>query len=192
MLASVDPIHKAPLYDAEMASQDILAARLRLTPATAVSYRLELDDKAAFAALLGVSLPQNWPPGEYDRDAIQFFLEKSIEGGSAAVGWYGWYAILEGREPPVLVGCGGYLGAPDEAGSVEIGYSICEQWIGQGLARELVQSLVDHAWQLGAKTVVAHTTEANPASIAVLRNCGFQQTPSSDPGLLQFEITRAS
>lgn len=175
-----------------MASQDILTARLRLTPASDVSYRLELNAPSAFAALLGVSLPQDWPPGEYDRDAIEFFLEKSIEGGSAAVGWYGWYAILEGREQPVLIGCGGYLGAPDEAGSVEIGYSICEQWRGQGLAGELVQALVEHAWPLGAKRIVAHTTEANPASIAVLRNCGFQQTPSSDPGLLQFELTRSS
>jgi RimJ/RimL family protein N-acetyltransferase len=173
-----------------MTSQDVLTARLRLTPATEASYRFELDDKAAFAALLGVSLPQDWPPGEYDRDAIKFFLEKSIECGSAGAGWFGWYAVVEGREPHVLVGCGGYLGAPDEAGSVEIGYSICEQWRGQGLARELVQALVDRAWQLGAKKVVAHTTEANPASIAVLRNCGFQPTLCSDPGQLQFEIVR--
>jgi RimJ/RimL family protein N-acetyltransferase len=175
-----------------MALQNILTARLRLTPATEESYRLELNDKAAFAALLGVSLPQDWPPGEYDRDAIQFFLEKSIEGGSAAVGWYGWYAILEGGEPPVLVGCGGYLGAPDEAGSVEIGYSICEQWRGQGLAGELVQALVEHAWPLGAKRIAAHTTEMNPSSIALLRSRGFQQTLCPDPSQLQFEIVRAS
>jgi RimJ/RimL family protein N-acetyltransferase len=183
---------KIVLCDAEVTSQDILTARLRLTPATEVSYRLELDDKAAFAAQLGVSLPQDWPPGEYDRDAIRFFLEKAIDGGPETIGWYGWYAILESAEPLALVGCGGYLGAPDEAGSVEIGYSICEQCRGHGLASELVQALVDRAWSLGAKKIVAHTTEANPASIAVLRNCGFQQAPSSAPGLLQFEITRAS
>jgi len=105
-----------------------------MMPATAETLHLELDDPAAFATLLGVRLPQDWPPGEYDRDAIQFFLEKMIEGGPEAVGWYGWYAILEGSEP-ALVGCGGYLGPPDESGCVEIGYSICERWRGQGLAR---------------------------------------------------------
>jgi uroporphyrinogen-III synthase/uroporphyrinogen III methyltransferase/synthase len=162
-------------------------SRLRLTPSTAEALRLELDDPAAFAALLGVRLPQDWPPGEYDRDAIQFFLEKMIEGGPAVVGWYGWYAILEGSEP-ALVGCGGYLGRPDEAGCVEIGYSICEQWRGQGLAKELVHALVDRALELGAKKVVAHTTEANPASIAVLRSCGFQQAISSETEQLQFEF----
>jgi RimJ/RimL family protein N-acetyltransferase len=111
-----------------------------------------------------------------------------IEGGPEAVGWYGWYAILEGSEPAALIGCGGYLGPPDESGCVEIGYSICEQWRGQGLAKVLVQVLVDRALALGAKKIVAHATEANPASIAVLRNCGFQQAVSSETEQLQFEI----
>ena len=173
-------------------AEAIFTDRLRLVPATPETLRLELDDPAAFAAHLGVSLPQDWPPGEYDRDAIQFFLEKLIEGGPAAVGWYGWYAILEGSEPAVLVGCGGYLGAPDETGSEEIGYSICEQWRGQGLAKELVQALIDRAWTLGAKKIMAHTTVANPASIAVLQSCGFRQTQGSDSDPLQFEISRAS
>jgi uroporphyrinogen-III synthase/uroporphyrinogen III methyltransferase/synthase len=166
-------------------------SRLRLTPSTQQTLRLELDDPAAFAALLGVRLPQDWPPGEYDRGAIQFFLDKMIEGGPEVVGWHSWYAILEGSEP-ALVGCGGYLGPPEESGCVEIGYSICEQWRGQGLAKELVQALVDRALALGAKKIVAHTTEANPASIAVLRGCGFQQAISSETEQLQFEIIRSS
>jgi RimJ/RimL family protein N-acetyltransferase len=174
-----------------LASSEVMrTSRLRLMPSTQHTLRLELDDPAAFAALLGVRLPQDWPPGEYDRDAIQFFLEKMIEGGPEAVGWYGWYAILEGSER-ALVGCGGYLGAPDETGSVEIGYSICEQWRGQGLAKELVQALVKRASALGAKKIVAHMTEANPASIAVLRSCGFQQAIRSETEQLQFEIDRS-
>jgi len=171
-------------------SDEILTARLRLTPATQESLRLELNDAPAFAALLGATLPEDWPPGEYDRDAIQFFLERMIEGGKDAVGWYGWYAILNGEEPAVLVGCGGYLGSPDEAGCVEIGYSISERWRGQGLAKELVQALVNRAWTFGARKIVAHTTEANPASIAVLRSCGFQQAISSEKEQLHFEIVR--
>jgi len=178
--------------DVDLDSQDILTARLRLTPATELSHCLELDDQSAFAALLGVALPQGWPPGEYDRDAIQFFLDKLIEGGPEAIGWYSWYAILEGSEPAVLVGCGGYLGAPDETGCTEIGYSICEQWRGQGLAKELVQALVNRAWTHGAEKIVAHTSLENPASIAVLQRCGFQQTLGSDEELLRFEIVRSS
>jgi uroporphyrinogen-III synthase/uroporphyrinogen III methyltransferase/synthase len=168
-------------------TEDMRTSRLRLTPSTQQTLRLELDDPAGFAALLGVRLPQDWPPGEYDRDAIQFFLEKMIEGGPEAVGWYGWYAILEGSEP-TLVGCGGYLGPPDEASCVEIGYSMCERWRGQGLAKELVQALVNRALALGTKKIMAHTTEANPASIAVLLGCGFQQAIGSESEQLQFEI----
>jgi RimJ/RimL family protein N-acetyltransferase len=178
-------------YDAKVTPQSILTARLKLTPATQALLRLELDDKAAFAAHFGVSLPPDWPPGEYDRDAIQFFLEKTIEGGPEAVGWYGWYAFLKGSEPAALIGCGGYLGPPDEAGCVEIGYSICEQWRGQRLAKELVQALVERAWAQGATKIVAHTTEAKPASIAVLRRCGFQQTSGPEQGQLQFEIAHS-
>jgi RimJ/RimL family protein N-acetyltransferase len=171
-----------------MIPQSIQTARLRLMPDTQELLRMELDDPAAFANHLGVSLPGDWPPGEYDRDAIQFFLDRLIEGGQEAVGWYGWHAILEGGEPAALVGCGGYLGPPDKTGCVEIGYSVCEQWRGQGLAQELVQALVKNAWALGAKKIVAHTSEANPASIAVLRRCGFQPTSGMEPEQLQFEI----
>ena len=169
-------------------AEAILTARLKLIPATPENLRLELDNLSAFASQLGVGLPPDWPPGEYDRDAIQFFLEKLIEGGHETVGWYGWYAILQGIEPAALVGCGGYLGAPDDAGCVEIGYSICEQWRGQGLATELVQALVNRAWARGARKIIAHTTDANPASISVLHNCGFQQKSDSDTDQLQFEI----
>ena len=175
-------------YDAKVTPQSILTARLKLTPATQELLQLELDDKAAFAAHFGVSLPRDWPPGEYDRDAIRFFLEKLIEGGPESVGWYGWYAFLNDREPAALIGCGGYLGPPDEAGCVEIGYSICEQWRGQGLAKELVQALVERAWAQGATKIVAHTSRENPASVAVMRSCGFQQAPVSEQGQLQFEI----
>jgi uroporphyrinogen-III synthase/uroporphyrinogen III methyltransferase/synthase len=173
-------------------SEDILTARLRLTPATQELLRLELEDAPAFAALLGASLPEDWPPGEYDRNAIQFFLEKTIEGGKDAVGWYGWYAILQGEEPAALIGCGGYLGPPDDDGCVEIGYSISERWRGQGLAKELVQALMNRAWTLGARKIMAHTTEANPASIAVLRRCGFQRAISPEKEQLQFEIVRST
>jgi len=173
-------------------SDDILTVRLRLTPATLESLRMELDDTPAFAALLGASLPEDWPPGEYDRDAIQFFLQKMIAGGKEAVGWYGWYAILRNREPAALVGCGGYLGPPDEAGCVEIGYSISERWRGQGFAKELVQALVNRARERGVRKVVAHTTEANPASIAVLRSCDFQQAINSEQEQLQFEVVRSA
>jgi len=161
-----------------------------MTPATALLLRLELDDPAIFAARLNAEPPGDWPPGEYDRDAIQFFLERTIAGGEGAVGWYGWYLLLDSdqRGLSLLVGSAGYLGPPDEAGRVEIGYSLCERWRGQGLAKEVVIALVESARQRGARTVQAHAHPGNAASIAVLRACGFQPVPGQASELLSFAI----
>jgi RimJ/RimL family protein N-acetyltransferase len=150
-----------------------------------------MTDKAAFASLLGVSVPQDWPPGEYDRDAMQFFLEKLTQGGAEAVGWYGWYAIRQGTqdEPAILIGACGYMGPPDEAGTAEVGYSIAERWRGQGLAQEAVESLSENALRNGAKKIVAHARRDNPGSIAVLRKCGFRESQSADNGMAEFEYT---
>lgn len=167
--------------------------RLTLTPATVDLLRLELHDQAAFAARLGVLVPADWPPGEYDRDAIEFLLNKLLEGGEATVGWYGWYAALE--QPPgvaVLIGCGGYFGPPDDAGTVEIGYSICAGWRGRGLAKELVRALVLNALALGATRILAHTDEDNIASVAVLDGSGFKRAPDPDRGRLLFQIEAES
>jgi RimJ/RimL family protein N-acetyltransferase len=162
-----------------------------MVPATAELLRLELDDPPSFATRLNAQLPSDWPPGEYDRDAIQFFLERTIAGGDSAAGWYGWYLLLDRRERggSFLVGCGGYLGPPDEAGRVEIGYSICERWRGQGLAGEVVTELVENAGRRGAQTVQAHAHPDNAASIAVLRACGFRQAPDEAPDMLLFAIS---
>ena len=178
---------KPPDFD----SLAIATPRLLLVPSTPSLLNLELIDKAAFSALLGASLPEDWPPGDYDRDAAQFFLEKLVQGGTAVAGWYGWYVIqpatLSG--PAVLIGNGGYLGPPDEAGSVEIGYSVCGRWRGQGLAKELVAALVDNAIRRGARKIVAHTSPENTASVGVLTSCGFLPVVSPDPLLLQFEYS---
>jgi RimJ/RimL family protein N-acetyltransferase len=160
--------------------------------ATAELLRLELNDPAAFATRLDVVLSEDWPPGEYDSGAIQFFLEQTIAGGDAAAGWYGWYLLLDREESSdcLLVGCAGYLGPPDEAGRVEIGYSLCEQWRGQGLAKEVVRGLVENALRRGATIVQAHTDPQNAASIAVLRACGFQLIAEKDANLLLFTVNR--
>jgi RimJ/RimL family protein N-acetyltransferase len=175
-----------------MQALEFRTERLRMVAATAELLKLELDAPSAFAARLNAALPEDWPPGEYDRDAIQFFLEQTIAGGDSATGWYGWYLLLEPKESnnSVLVGCGGYIGPPDEAGQVEIGYSLCAQWRGQGLVKEAIGALIENAWQRGAKTVVAHADPQNAASIGVLRACGFQQLPDDSSPMLLFSISR--
>ena len=170
---------------------EIRTERFRLVSATAEMLRLELDNPAAFAARFNAKLPDDWPPGEYDRGAIQYFLEQTIAGGQSADGWCGWYLLrdTEERGESLLVGCAGYLGPPDEAGRVEIGYSICEQWRGQGVAKEIVAALVENAARRGAQTAQAHADPENAASIAVLLACGFRPAAEEASNQLLFAIS---
>jgi RimJ/RimL family protein N-acetyltransferase len=175
-----------------MQALEFRTERLRMVAATEELLRLELEAPSAFAEHLHAALPEDWPPGEWDRGAIQFFLEQMIAGGDSAAGWYGWYLLLDAQENnSILAGCGGYFGPPDEAGQVEIGYSLCAQWRGQGLAKEAIGALVENAWRRGAQTIVAHTDPQNTASLGVLRACGFQQRPDDSSLLLLFSIGRA-
>ena len=103
----------------------------------------ELSSPALLGDLLGVAIPEDWPPGEYDRHALDFFHEKLKSEVPSPVGWYGWYAIMRDlcRQWEGLIGAAGYLGPPAK-GSVEIGYSVLPSARGKGFAKEIVKALV--------------------------------------------------
>jgi hypothetical protein len=85
-------------------------ARMRLIAAQLAHLRTELAEPSQLAALLGVEIPASWPPGEYDRDAIVYFLSQYEIRGPEVIGWYGWYAVrrAEGEAAAQLVGAGGF------------------------------------------------------------------------------------
>jgi RimJ/RimL family protein N-acetyltransferase len=172
-----------------VSAAEIITPRLRLIPATESLLDLELGDIAAFGLALNARVPEDWPPGEYDRNAIQFFLERLRKGGAEADGWYGWYVVKTGNGHSDLVGAGGYMGPPDKTGTVEAGYSVSKLWQGQGIATEMLTALASSAFHRGAAKIIAHTTEQNAASIALLKKSGFRNTISNDPAMLQFECS---
>ena len=154
----------------------IHTARMVLVAATLEHVEAELAGR--LGELLGIDVPPGWPPGEYDRDAQDFFRERLREEGPAAVGWYGWYALLPGDPGrDSLVGAGGYLGPPNAEGTVEMGYSILPEWEGRGLASELAAALAERALADSAVTrVIAHTDAGNAGSRTVLERAGFRVT----------------
>lgn len=169
--------------------------RLLLVAATVESVRAELQGLDRFSRLLNVTVPPGWPPGEYDRHAQEFFLEHLEKQGSSAVGWYGWYAILRtpAEDDAVLVGCGGFLGPPNNDGEVEIGYSIDPSWQGKGYAAELVKGLTEIAFADNrVQSIIAHTKRENVASCKVLDRCGFEwMGDGTEPGMVRYELLRA-
>ena len=164
--------------------------RLLLLAASRALLTAELHKPHLFPTLLGAALPADWPPGEYDRAAMRYFLAQLEAGGPAAAGWYGWYALrkAEGAVPRTLVGSGGFLGPPDAEGRAEIGYSIAADWRGRGLGTELVGGLVQQAAATGrVQWLRAHTSPANIGSQRVLLGNGFAPAGVAPDGQLRFE-----
>jgi [ribosomal protein S5]-alanine N-acetyltransferase len=164
----------------------IRTARLDLVATTVEHLRVELEAPEQLAALLGAVVPASWPPGFYDRDAMTFFHARLTEAGAAAVGWFGWYALLRATEgqAATLVAGAGYFGPPAADGTVEIGYSTAPEWRGQGYCAEIVTALTARALATeGVQRVVAEVHEENAASLKVLARCGFHRVGAGrDPG----------
>ena len=164
--------------------------RLLILAASRALLTAELHKPQYFPVLLGAALPTDWPPGEYDREAMTYFLEQLTAGGRDAAGWYGWYALRKADDtaPRTLVGAGGFMGPPDAAGVAEIGYSIAADWRGQGLGTELVAGLIQQAANTGlVRRLLAHTAADNGPSQQVLLRNAFEAAGADAEGRLRFE-----
>jgi [ribosomal protein S5]-alanine N-acetyltransferase len=167
--------------------------RLVLVAATLAHLDAELVSPFELGALLQARVPESWPPGEYDRTAVEFFRARLLENPEA-VGWLGWYALHQPDtdRPPVVVGSGGYFGPPSSEGTVEIGYSMVPEFRGKGFATELVQALLGRAFSVpGISQVIAHTHPENIGSVTVLERCGFSVSgPGLEPGTVRYFRSR--
>jgi RimJ/RimL family protein N-acetyltransferase len=170
----------------------IRTERLDLVAATLAHLDSELKSPSELGAILCARVPDGWPPGEYDRPAIEFFRARLAEETDGA-GWYTWYAVE--RSPhgqcATVVGAGGYFGPPTR-GSVEIGYSVLPAFRGRGFATELVAALVSRAFSTpGVISIIAHTQADNLGSITVLERCGFAPVgPGQEPGTVRYAQSR--
>jgi ribosomal-protein-alanine N-acetyltransferase len=157
------------------AMSPIETPRLLLVPATPDTLRAELVSREALGAVLGVEVPESWPPELYDADAVRWTLS-ALEEGRGAQGWSLYY-VVERPAPggvPRLCGGGGFVGVPDEGGTVELGYSIVPERRRRGYAREMVEACV--AWAFAhpeVRCVIAHTLPHLTPSIRVLESSGF-------------------
>jgi [ribosomal protein S5]-alanine N-acetyltransferase len=168
-------------------------ARLKLVAASANLLRSELAGREAFASELGATVPRSWPPPLYERQNIQWALDQLIREPSAE-GWLTWFWLRNTEARPLVVGLGGFKGKPDPTGLVEIGYTVIDDYQRQGFATEAVSALAE--WALNHQNVakvVAETLLQLPASVRVLKKCGFEFVGNgSDIEVLRFERKRAN
>ena len=92
--------------------------------------------------------------------------------------WCGYIGWSDDRP----LGFGGFVGTPDAAGVVEIGYLTFPATEGQGVATAVAGEMIGIARREGLTAVIAHTLPEENASTGVLRRSGFRRDGSAiDP-----------
>lgn len=164
--------------------------RLLLVPATKQLLEAALVSNLSLSECLKANVDDNWT--EFGRIIIEYVLDRLNEN-PAHEGWWTYFPVY--KETNTLIGSGGYKGAPNANGVVEIGYEIAPAYRNRGLATEFVQGLITHAFSFKeVKTIAAHTlAEINP-STRLLKACGFVKTQDlTDPEegtLWRWELNR--
>ncbi|HEV8483625.1 MAG TPA: GNAT family N-acetyltransferase [Blastocatellia bacterium] len=167
-------------------------SRLELIAATADLAQAESQDRELLMSLLGVFLPEGWPP-PLTEDRVEFNA-KRLEQHPHEAGWWFWYIVSRESSQHVAVGVASFKGPPSETGTVEVGCSVLEPFQGRGYATEAVAALVSWAFTHSqVTTVLAESYPDLKASIRVLEKNGFQKIgPGSEPGVIRFSLRRST
>lgn len=166
----------------------LTSRRLTLVAANDELLGYDLEGRESLAQALEATVPENWPPELYDRNAMVF--SKSQLEDPTLQGWSFWYLVL--TESNELIGLCGFKGRPDAYGSVEIGYSVLKQFRGCGLATEAAMRLI--AWAFSHQEVREVSAETLPhlkSSIRVLEKNGMALTGrGSEQGVIRYAVSR--
>ena len=164
--------------------------RMTLVAATVPLIEADLEGHAQLAESIGAQVPDNWPPDLYERSTMKFALQQLQN--PAEHGWSFWYLLTRLSQEAEVFGICGFKGRPDEAGSVEIAYSVLSQFRNQAYASEAVFRLVQ--WAFSHQNVRQVTAETLPhllQSIKVLEKNGFIHTgPGSEYGVIRYAVQR--
>jgi RimJ/RimL family protein N-acetyltransferase len=157
---------------------------LRQVPAELAQFLAdtEADDPGSRSWARGYPLPGT-------RVAARNFVRQAEAAGDDGNGQWGVFQIIL-RETGEVIGDIGFHGPPDDAGTVEIGYSIVDQYRGRGLVGESAVAICGLAWSRPeVSRIIARTEEGNAASAGVLRHAGFREDGVAD-GLRNFSLDR--
>ncbi len=166
--------------------------RLELVCGNLELARVEVFNQQQISALLNAEVPNNWPPPLNDAASAEFFLNYA-ENNQDALEFGMWYIILADGEKREAIGNIGFKGKPDEAGTIETGYSIVENHQRKGYASEAVAGLLKWAFnQPSVEKVIAETLTNGFPSQKVLKKNGFTFIgEGSEPGVIRFELKKS-
>lgn len=163
--------------------------RLKLIAANMMQFNNLAWGDEWFAETLGVTLAREWLRFP---EAIEGG-RKMLEANPQNLRWGTVFFIHKGDNK--LIGMGGYKGAPDENGMVEIGYALSPDYENLGLATEAARGLIDEAFSWSIVEVVdAHTLAETNASTRILEKCGMTKigevNDPDDGAIWHWRVTR--
>jgi ribosomal-protein-alanine N-acetyltransferase len=154
--------------------------RLELKPLPAKVAALLPEDKDEAATLLGATLPTTWP------EPNLLGLLRLRPPVSPAAEAFGVWVMIESAAR-VVVGDIGFKGPPDEAGAIEMGYSVTPDRRRRGYATEAAGALAQWALrQPHVRLIVARCAPDNVASIRALERVGFTRAIGAAPGEIRW------
>lgn len=164
--------------------------RVRFVELSAKALRaLAEGDLAGGSAEAGVALDPYFV-SDRARSIFGYRAEQLAEDPSVAP----WITRAAVSEPDgVVVGDAGFHGPPDEAGTVQVGYTVVPGHRRQGYARAMVTALLARAAaEPGVRTVRAIIRADNSASLATIAGFGFtrvgEQGNEHDGIAIVFEV----
>lgn len=131
-------------------------------------------------AALGLAITPGWPEPELVKvlPACLAVITDPADG-------FGHWLFVEKREA-LLVGSGGFKGAPAEGNSIDLGYGIAPCCRGNGYATEASRALLEWALlQPGVNAVTADCLAANKPSMRTLQHLDMEEL-SRAKGMVYF------
>jgi ribosomal-protein-alanine N-acetyltransferase len=143
---------------------------MEVRPLPALAAAALPEDREEASRIIAATLPAAWPqPDLLDVLPLQASASSETE-------CFGVWVMIE-RDTGSVVGDAGFMGPPDEAGSIEVGYSVIPERRRRGYATEAARVIVEWALsQPGVRVVVAGCDRDNAPSIRTLERLGFQRT----------------
>ena len=136
---------------------------------------LVAGDRAHASALLGVPLSDFFVHESGWLWRIR--LPQVLDDPTSAA----WIAQAAVNDSGAVVGFAGFHGPPDDAGMVEVGYSVEPAFRRQGYARAMLAALLERARdEPGVSTFRATTAPDNRASLATIDGFGFREVGQQD------------
>lgn len=157
--------------------------RLRLVPMTFEFVSKVLANDLSAYELLGAIKTETWPENTDIKDILHIIWD-SLKDKTKPDGFDAWLFIS--KKDQIIVGDGGFKGAPDENGVIDMGYAIVESSRQKGFALEAVTALLK--WGLsqdGVKAVTADCLHDNIPSIKILTKIGMHEVDRRD-GMIFF------